>query len=599
MLEKERIQKLRECMKEQGIQIYLVPTADYHGSEYVGAHFEARKFLTGFTGSAGTAVVTQEGAWLWTDGRYFLQAAQELEGTEILLQKSGEEGVPTIQTFLKQALPSGGVIGFDGRTVGMEQGRKFAEIAESKGGWVAYEQDLIDRFWEERPALSDAPAFSLDLSYAGETVESKLKRVRRVMEEHQADAFLITALDEIGWLLNIRGADVAYCPLLLSYAVIQKEKVELYTDVRKLSEEIQNTLEKERVIVYPYEGIYERMRQFSAGESLLLDPGQVNYTLFRNIPSTVRIVERESPILRMKAIKNPVEVDNLRKAHLKDGIAHTKFLYWLKEQAFKEEMEMTELCVSARLEEFRRMQPHFLGPSFAPICAYKEHAAIVHYSCDEETNVELKPEGLLLMDTGGHYMEGSTDITRTVALGRLTEEEGRHFTTAVCAMLCLADAKFPYGCTGENLDYAARAPFWRQGLNYNHGTGHGVGYLGNIHEGPARISWRTAPGGEAPCPLEVHMVLTDEPGIYIENSHGIRIENELLVCADEKNAYGQFLRFEVLTCVPIDLDALEPALMTEEEKSLLNVYHQRVYETIGPYLTKEEQKWLRKYTRAI
>lgn len=597
MTVRERIEKLQELMKKQNIQIYIVPTADYHESEYVGEHFKARKFLTGFTGSAGTAVVLQDGAYLWTDGRYFIQAAQELEGSGIILQKIGEPQVPTIDEFLKQELPDQGVIGFDGRTVGVAKGQEYAKIAADKGGSVRYDLDLVDAIWENRPHLSEKPAFLLDIRYAGETVEKKLGRVRKIMEEHRADVLVITSLDDIGWLLNIRGNDVEYFPLLLSYAVIQKDGVELYADERKFSEEIRAHFQENHVTIYPYEGIYERMKSFTKEQTVMLDPEQMNYALFSNISEDVPKVQAENPIVLMKCVKNDVEAENIRKAHIKDGTAHTKFMYWLKTNIGKE--KITELSASAKLEGFRGMQEHFLGPSFGPICAYKEHAACAHYSSTPETNVELKTEGLFLTDTGGHYYEGSTDITRTVALGEITEEERKHFTTVVCSMLHLAYARFLHGCTGMTLDYAAREPFWRQGLNYNHGTGHGVGYLGNIHEPPVNFHWKKVPGKSKYPALEVNMVITDEPGIYIEGSHGIRIENELMVSEGEKNEYGQFLHFEILTYVPIDLDAIDPELMTEQEKMWLNDYHQKVYEKIGPYLTEEEKGWLKEYTRAI
>lgn len=597
MIVQERIQKLQELMKKQSIQIYIVPTADYHESEYVGEHFKARKFLTGFTGSAGTAVVLQDKACLWTDGRYFIQAARELEGSGIILQKIGEPGVPTIEEFLKQELPDQGVIGFDGRTVGVAKGQEYAKIAAGKGGSVRYDLDLVDAIWEDRPPLSEKPAFLLDIQYAGETVEDKLGRVQKAMEEEGADVFVVTSLDDIGWLLNIRGNDVEYFPLLLSYAVILKDGVELYADERKFSEEIRTHFRENHVTVHPYEAVYGRMKTFTKEQTVMLDPEQMNYALFSDISEEVPKVQAENPIVLMKCVKNDVEAENIRNAHIKDGIAHTKFMYWLKTNIGKE--TITELSASAKLEELRGMQEHFMGPSFGPICAYKEHAACAHYSSTPETNVELKTEGLFLTDTGGHYYEGSTDITRTVALGEITEEERKHFTTVVCSMLHLAYARFLQGCTGMTLDYAAREPFWRQGLNYNHGTGHGVGYLGNIHEPPVNFHWKKVPGKSKYPALEVNMVITDEPGIYIEGSHGIRIENELMVALGEKNEYGQFMQFEILTFVPIDLDAIDPELMTEQEKKMLNDYHQKVFEKISPHLTEDERSWLKTYTREI
>ena len=591
----ERVDSLRRMMEEKGIDAYVVPTADYHQSEYVGEHFKARAFMTGFTGSAGTAVFTKDEAGLWTDGRYFIQAEQQLEGTGVGLRRMGEPGVPTVADYLKAVLAEIGVIGFDGRTVGVDEGQVYADIAADKGGSVVYNCDLVDTVWEDRPPLSEKAAFMLDIKYAGETAASKLERVRDAMKEAGANVHIITSLDDIGWLLNVRGEDVDYFPLLLSYAVVKMDSVELYADERKFSDEIKAEFAGNGVCIHAYNEVYEAVKRLGDGDVVLLDPKRMNFALFHNIPKGVKTVKQENPTILMKAVKNDTEVKNIRNAHIKDGVAHTKFMYWLKKNIGK--MEITELSASDKLQEFRAQQEGFLWPSFEPICAYKEHGAIVHYTSSPETNVELKEGGLFLTDTGGHYYEGSTDITRTVALGEVSQVEKDHFTTVAVSMLNLADARFLYGCSGMNLDYVAREPFWRQNLNFNHGTGHGVGYLGNIHEPPAGFRWQFRPNEIQP--FEENMIITDEPGIYIEGSHGIRTENELLVRRGEKNEYGQFMYFEPVTFVPIDLDAVNPALMTEKEKTLLNDYHKKVYELIAPHLTEEEQDWLKEYTRAI
>lgn len=591
----ERVDSLRRLMEEKGIDAYVVPTADYHQSEYVGEHFKARAFMTGFTGSAGTAVFTKDEAGLWTDGRYFIQAEQQLEGTGVELRRMGEPGVPTVADYLKAVLPKNGVIGFDGRTVGVDEGQVYADIAADKGGGVVYDCDLVDTVWEDRPPLSEKAAFILDIKYAGETAASKLERVRGAMKEAGSNVHIITSLDDIGWLLNVRGEDVDYFPLLLSYAIVKMDSVELYADERKFSDEIKAELTGNGVCIHAYNEVYEAVKRLGDGDVILLDPKRMNFALFHNIPKGVKTVKQENPTILMKAVKNDTEVKNIRNAHIKDGVAHTKFMYWLKKNIGK--MEITELSASDKLKEFRAQQEGFLWPSFEPICAYKEHGAIVHYTSSPETNVELKEGGLFLTDTGGHYYEGSTDITRTVALGEVSQVEKDHFTTVAVSMLNLADARFLYGCSGMNLDYVAREPFWRQNLNFNHGTGHGVGYLGNIHEPPAGFRWQFRPNEIQP--FEENMIITDEPGIYIEGSHGIRTENELLVRRGEKNEYGQFMYFEPVTFVPIDLDAVNPALMTEKEKTLLNDYHKKVYELIAPHLTEEEQDWLKEYTRAI
>lgn len=601
----ERIQLLREEMKKRGIHMYVVPTADFHQSEYVGEYFKCREFLTGFTGSAGTAVITMEEANLWTDGRYFLQAEQELQGTTVILRKSGEPGVPKMVEYLEEKVKHYAMtdsqpvtIGFDGRTMSISQGTQLENMVRKVNGRILYEEDLVDVIWKSRPSLSQEPIFPLDVTYAGETVESKISRLREVMEREGADLCLVTALDDIGWLLNMRGNDVTYCPVFLSYALVSMEQVELYVEKHKFSQESMAELKKQGVCFYPYDQIYERVKQLSSSQSILLDSEQVNYALYCNLPMNVEIVQRENPIMFMKSMKNEKEIEHIRQAHLKDGIACTKFMYWLKTQVGKQ--RITEMTASYALDEFRSLQEHYLGESFEPILAYKEHGAIVHYASTPDTDVKLLPEGMILCDTGGHYLEGSTDITRTIVLGEITEEMKMHYTTVVCSMLRLADAKFLYGCSGVTLDYAAREPFWRQNLNFNHGTGHGVGYLGTIHEPPARFSWRVPSDRPQLVPiLEPGMVITDEPGIYIEGSHGIRIENELLVSKGVKNEYGQFLHFETLTFVPIDLDGILPEQMTEQEKTLLNTYHLQVRERISPYLTEDERNWLYKYTRFI
>lgn len=592
---KERIAALKNDMKKRSVNICIVSTADYHQSEYVGDYFKVREFFTGFTGSAGTAVFTETDSFLWTDARYFLQAEEQLSGSGIHLMKMGEENTPTIDEFLRENIPSGGVIVFDGRTVDLERGRRYEKIAEEKGGSVLYDYDPAEGIWTDRPALSDKPAFLLEMKYAGETVGEKLKRVRNCMEENKSDVLLSAALDDTGWLLNIRGRDVEYFPLLLSYALVTKNNVELYVDEKKIDEKIKSHFKENNVIVYPYEDIYRRLSNIEPEQSIWIDPSQVNYMLFHSVPDYIRIVEKKNPIVLMKAVKNDIEVENIRKAHLKDGVAHTKFMYWLKNNVGK--IKITEMSASDKLEELRREQGEFISPSFEPISAYGEHAAVVHYTATAESDIELKTEGLFLTDTGGNYYQGSTDITRTVALGKVSEEEKKHFTIVLAGMLNLAAAKFLYGCTGVSLDYAAREPFWRENLDFKHGTGHGVGYLGNIHEPPARFHWKYMPNSD--CVLEENMVITDEPGLYIAGSHGIRTENELLVRKDIKNEYGQFMRFEMITYVPIDLDAVDPELLTAREKELLNQYHEMVYQKIAPELNEEERIWLRTYTRAI
>ena len=582
-------------MEQQNIDCYIIPTDDYHHSEYVGDYFKFREYMTGFSGSAGTAVFTREKAGLWTDGRYFIQAEAQLKGSGITLYKSGEPEVPTIEEFLKKELEEGAVLGFDGRTVSYAQGEKYRQIAEGEGASIEFRLDLAPDTWTGRPEMSTEPAFLLEDEYSGENIESKLKRIREKMKENGCNAHILSSLDDIAWLFNIRGNDIAYCPLVLSYAIVYNNSVELFANSQKFSEEIVNLFAENQIQIYPYEDIYRVVSEMTSEDKVLLDSKIMNYRLYQAISKDTVIVDKQNPEILMKSVKNEIQAENLRKAHLKDAVAHTKFMYWLKKNIGR--VEITELSASARLEGLRAEQEHFLGPSFGPISAYGEHGAIVHYSADEKSNVPLKEGKLFMTDTGGHYLEGSTDITRTVALGEVGDIEKEHFTLVARAMLRLANTVFLYGCSGANLDCIAREVFWKEGLNFNHGTGHGVGYLLNIHEGPINFRWKE---GERPAPaLEENMVITDEPGIYIEGSHGIRLENELLVRKTVKNEYGQFMNFEILTYVPIDLDAILPEKMSTEEKEMLNHYHKQVYEKVSPYLSEEERIWLKEYTRAV
>ena len=590
----DRICELRRLMKEKNIDAYIVPSADNHQSEYVGEHFKSRAFITGFTGSAGTAVITHNEVGLWTDGRYFIQAEKELEGSGITLYKTGNPGISKIDEYLDMVLPKNGILGFDGRVISMSEGKKYVEKFAYKNVKIEPAYDLIDSIWIDRPKMSDYPVFLLEEKYSGESTASKLNRVRESMKEMGATAHLLITLDDIAWLLNFRGRDVLYTPVVLSYAVVMMDCVHLFIDDSKLSEEIKNALSKENVILHPYNDVYSFVETLSKDEVVLIDSARLNYALFNSIPSNVKTVDTTNPCVLFKSMKNKVEIENIKKAHVKDAVAHTKFLYWLKTNIGKE--TITELSASDKLESLRAEQENFLWPSFAPISAYGPHAAMCHYSSSEETNCELKEGTLYLTDTGGNYMEGSTDITRTIALGNIPQELKVHFTNVLRGNLALANAKFLYGCTGQNLDILARQFLWNMNLDFNHGTGHGIGYLLSIHEAPCRIRWQY---GLEVTPLQEGMILSDEPGIYIENSHGIRLENELLIQKGVKNEYGQFMHFEVITYVPFDLDAIDTSLMRDDEKAMLNNYHSLVYNIVSPYLTDEEKQWLKVYTRPI
>lgn len=591
----EKIARLREKMAEKGMDVYVIPTADFHQSEYVGEHFKARAYMTGFTGSAGTAVITASEARLWTDGRYFIQAGKQLAGSPVELMKMGEPGVPTLNEYLQTAVPEGGVLGFDGRVIAMGPGLEYEKITAEKNAKIVYDYDLVDEVWEDRPVLSEEPVFALELKYAGETTESKLARIREYMKECGAAKHILTTLDDICWILNIRGNDVEFFPLVLSYAVITMDSMELYINEKKLSAEIKEALAKDGVVLHPYNNIYEDVKKLEDGEVILIDPGKLNYALYSNIPENVVKVEKRNPEELFKAMKNPVEIENIRKAQIKDSVAHVRFMKWLKENIGKQ--EITEISASEKLDEFRVEMGNFIRPSFGPISALGEHAASAHYSATPESNAVLHEGTMFLTDTGAGFYEGSTDITRTYALGEIPQYMKDDFTLVAISNLMLASAKFMYGCTGLTLDMLARKPFWDRNMNFNHGTGHGVGYLLNIHEGPSGFRWQYR--AHEIQPLEEGMVITDEPGVYIEGSHGVRLENELLVCKGEKNEYGQFMYMDTITYVPMDLDAINPDMMTAEEKKLLNDYHKQVYEKVSPYLNEEEKEWLAKYTREI
>ena len=591
----ERLSALRKCMQEKHIDIYIVPTADFHQSEYVGEHFKARAYITGFTGSAGTAVITLHDAKLWTDGRYFLQAAKQLEGTGVALMKMFEPGVPTVEEYLEAELKSGQTLSFDGRVVSVGEGDEYASIAKKNGAKVDYQEDLIDAIWTDRPPLSEEPVWFLEEKYSGESTESKLSRIRREIADAGCDTHIVSTLDDICWTLNIRGNDIDFFPLVLSYAIIKKDSLELYIDERKLDDKLKTIFKKEGVNLHPYNAIYEDVKKLPKNATVLIDKTKLNYAIFNNIPNSVPIVNKRNPEILMKALKNPVEVENIKKAEIKDSIAHVRFMKWLKENLGK--IKITEMSASEKLDEFRAEMGNFIRDSFEPISSYGPHSAIVHYSSSPETDVELKEGSLYLSDTGAGFYEGSTDITRTYALGEVPKKMKDDFTIVAISNLQLASAKFLQGSSGLTLDILARKPFWDRGLNYNHGTGHGVGYLLNIHEGPAGFRYKFRAGETEE--IQEGMVITDEPGLYIEGSHGIRLENELLARKGVQNEYGQFLYFETITLIPFDLDAISLDMLNEENRKLLNDYHKRVYEEIAPHLNEEEKAFLKKYTRAV
>ena len=574
----------------------IIPTDDFHASEYVGAHFRGRHYVSGFTGSAGTLVVTADWAGLWTDGRYFLQAGQQLEGSGIELCKMGEPGVPTIPEYIEKTLEAGQTLGFDGRVVTARQYEGYQRIAEKKQGKIVSDVDLLDEIWAERPALSAEPAWELPVSLTGRSRQEKLHQVRREMESLGADTLVLSSLMDVCWLMNLRGNDVDCTPVMLSFAAVTMTDAVLFVNPAILSTEIQAHLKEDGVTIRPYACVYEYTKKLPEDSTVMMNLNVVNSLIRACVPASVRVIDHVDPTELPKAVKNATEVEGFRKAHVQDGVAVTRLMYWLKHNVGK--IPMDELSVAEKLEEFRRERPDYIGPSFAPIIAYGAHGAIVHYSPTKESNIPVEPRSLLLADTGGHYLQGTTDITRTFAMGELTYEE-KHLYTAVCrGNLHLAHARFLHGCTGLNLDILCGEPMWKLGLDFKHGTGHGVGYILNVHEGPNAFRWKQSPS-LSNAVLEPGMVTTDEPGLYLTGKFGIRLENELMCKKLTDNEYGTFLGFEILTMIPFDLDAVLPEEMSEEERQWLNEYHQKVYETVAESLPEKERIWLREATRQI
>ena len=605
---RDRLDALRKLMKERGMDAYMIPTADFHESEYVGEHFKCREYMTGFTGSAGTALITMDEACLWVDGRYYVQAAAQLKDSTVTMMKMGQEGVPSLRAYLEDKMPEGGCLGFDGRVVNAAEGLALEEMLRERGARISYGEDLAGMIWQERPELSAEPAWVLDERYAGKSALDKIADVREAMEKVHASVHVLTSLDDIAWLLNIRGNDFLYNPVVLSYALVTMDQLYLFVNSSVLEGKaypyledekgisVREYLERTGVTVMPYDGVYDMVEGLK-NEKVLLEKCRINYAVYRLIDGSNKVIDRMNPTASMKAVKNDVEIENEKRAHIKDGVAMTKFIYWLKKNTGR--IPMDEISVSDYLGKLRMDQEGCIGLSFATISAYGAHGAMCHYSATPESSIPLEPRGLYLIDSGGQYYEGTTDITRTIAMGPVTDEEKEHFTLVLMSMLRLGDVKFLHGCRGLSLDYAAREPLWRRGLNYEHGTGHGVSYLSSVHERPNGIRFKMVPERQDNAVMEAGMITSDEPGVYIEGSHGIRTENLVLCVEDEKNEYGQFLRFEYLTYVPIDLEVIDREIMSERDVELLNRYHEQVYEKISPYLDEDERVWLAEATRAV
>lgn len=591
---RERLKSLRDIMEQKGIDYYMMPTADFHNSEYVNDYFKVREYFCNFSGSNGTLLVWKEGAGLWTDGRYFIQAEKELEGTGVALFRMLDEGVPTIEEFLKKEMAKGQTLGFDGRVVSVLDGKKYEKTLKDKDIRFACGEDLAEAVWKDRPGFPAGRVTVLEEALAGKSAGQKLEAIRAKMREAGAEAFLLSKLDDLMWLFNIRGCDVECNPVAMSYCYLTQNRAVLFIQDKALDDGVRAYLSEKGIEVREYGEILEFLRAVPEGERVLLDDHNCSYMLYKTLQHC-KLVEKTNPTELLKAVKNPVELENMERVYLLDSVAVTKFIYWLKTHIGRE--EITEISAADYLEQLRRQIPGFLDLSFPTIAGYKANAAMMHYEATPENYSTLSPEGMLLVDSGGQYLGGTTDVTRTIVLGPISEEIKRHYTAVAAGMLQMTNARWLHGCTGRNLDIMARQPIWNMGLDYKCGTGHGVGYILNVHEGPQNLRWRFT-DGMTEAVIEEGMDITNEPGIYIEGSHGIRIENVMVAKNDVKNEYGQFMHFETLTWVPIDMDAIDERYLTQEQKCWLYTYQKQVYEKVSPFLDEEERRWLKMETRA-
>ena len=583
-----KLKKLRDVMKKYNINYYIIPSADPHQSEYVAEYYRGRAEVSGFTGSAGTLLVGEKEAKLWTDGRYFIQAAEQLQGTGIDLMKMATPGYDTINQWIEKNIKENETLGFDGSCYSTNQYKELLKIAKKNNFNINMDKDLLEEIWNDRPSLPEDKIFVHDEKYCGKSVKEKLNEVRKYMKKNEVQNYLLTSLDDIAWLFNIRGNDILFNPVALSYAIITENEAKFYIKKTKVNDEVQSALKEQEVDIYEYNEIEEHVKKFNG--NTLIDPVKVNAKLYSLLSCT--IIEKLNITTNLKAIKNEIEIANFENAHIKDGVAMVKFIKYLKDNIGKE--KITEISASKKLSELRSQGELAKGDSFGTIAGYKEHAAMMHYSATPESDYELKTQGLFLVDSGGKYLDGTTDITRTFVLGKITEEEKRDFTLVLKGHINLAKAKFLKGSTGCNLDVLARGPLWQYGLDYKCGTGHGIGFFLNVHEGPQGIR----PNGNT-VPLEPGMMLTNEPGVYKEGKFGIRTENVMVVVKDEINDCGEFYKFDTISYCPIDLNGVKVELLNDDEKEWLNNYHKKVYDKLSPYLNEEEKELLKIETREI
>jgi len=588
---RERIEALRAQMKEENVAFYIVPSADYHQSEYVSDFFKARAYITGFSGSAGTAVITPTEAGLWTDGRYFIQAEKELQDTGVTLFKMGQEGVPTVSEWILNTANKGDNVGFDGRVISRTQQKEYLSKFAKKELNMKATEDLIGKVWSDRPAIPCESIFVHDVKYAGKSRKEKFEIVRAKMKEKDANYYVLSSLDDIAWLFNIRGNDVDKTPVTISYGFITENEAELYIDGKKVPQDVKAELEADGVTIKEYDEIHPRLKAIKDG-AIFFSPNRLNVWLYEAIAENIKKIEETDITTYLKACKNEVERSVHENAQVRDGVAMLKFMHWLKGNIGK--MEITEVSAAARLLEFRAEGDLFKGASFSTISAYGANAAMMHYSPNAENPVALKPESFLLVDSGGQYLDGTTDITRTFVLGALTDEQKKDYTLTLRGHINLAKAKFLKGSLGAQVDILARLPLWEEGIDYKCGTGHGVGFFLNVHEGPQSISPRLIHEK-----MEEGMFITNEPGVYKEGKHGIRIENTLCVEKDIATEFGQFMKFRTISYCPIDLDAVDKSIMDQKEIDWLNSYHKMVNEKLAPHVNDELKAYLKEVTRAI
>ncbi len=599
---KERLSNLRAKMAEAGIDYYMMPTSDFHNSEYAADFFKVREYFCGFDGSNGTLIVSKDFAGMWTDGRYFIQAENQMKGTGVELFKMGNPGVPTIAEFLADNMKEGQVLGFDGRVVSTSVGENLEKKLADKKVSFKFDRDLADEVWTDRPALPCHDMYVLSDELCGKSFAQKLSDVREKMKEYGTKAHLLSKLDDIMWLTNLRGNDVECNPVALAYAFITMDKFTLFVQEKEVTEEVKAYCAKVGIEIKDYHEVMDYVTKVTFDGDVLYDKRNTNFLTFKKLSEKVKadnvaLKNKKDPTELMKAVKNETELKNIREVYVRDSATLTEFIYWVKKNVGK--IPMTEYTAAMKLDSMRAALDGFIELSFPTISAYNANAAMAHYEASENNAAEVKAQGMLLVDSGGTYMGGTTDVTRTIVVGEISDEIRKHYTATVAGMLEMANARFLKGCTGRNLDIYARRPLWDIGIDYNHGTGHGIGYILNVHEGPHSLRWRYVEGAGETA-LEPGMIVSDEPGVYIEGSHGIRIENIIEVVKRDENEYGEFLGFEHLTYAPIDLEAIDADFMKPEAKELLNKYHKMVFEKVSPYIKDEEIKlWLKDVTRAI